>query len=160
VSVFICRWPNGDFSIVPAQTKDEAIQRLDEFGDADQAILTEISECMFNFSLDDEGQIVLDQVGERTEEWIAELCYPELETIFAAVDNETPEGMEKVREAVELERTRLVDKGPKRKPARTEIGRRLQAQTGMPSSLIDRHVEQVAKEMLEEDLETGSKKPN
>jgi hypothetical protein len=162
VSVFLCRWPNGDFSIVQAHSRDEAIERLDELGNADQAILKRMAACMFHFGLDDRGEIVLKETGAETEEIIAKECYPELEAVFAAADDdETPEERErKIREAVELERIRLADRHPTRKSPKTEIGRRLQEQTGMPSSLVDRHVERAAKEMLEKDVERGLKKPN
>ena len=130
MSVFLCRWPNGDFSIVQADSRDEAIERLDEFGEADQATLKRMSACMFNFGLDDRGEVVLKDTGEETEEIIAKECYPELEAVIAAVgdddEDETPEGERKTREAVELERTRLADRYPKRKSPKTEIGRRLQ----------------------------------
>ena len=37
---YLCRWPNGDFSIVNAKTKCDAIEMLDEWGNAEQAILS------------------------------------------------------------------------------------------------------------------------
>jgi hypothetical protein len=35
VPVYFCRWPNGDLSIVSAPNREEAVVRLDEFGNAD-----------------------------------------------------------------------------------------------------------------------------
>jgi hypothetical protein len=35
---------------------------------------------MFDFGLDDRGEVVLKDTGEETEEIIAKECYPELET--------------------------------------------------------------------------------
>ncbi len=39
MAVFLCRWPNGDISIVSARNKDDAIVKLDEIGNADHADL-------------------------------------------------------------------------------------------------------------------------
>jgi hypothetical protein len=35
--VYLCRWPNGDLTVVGASNKQEAIGLLDEFGNADHA---------------------------------------------------------------------------------------------------------------------------
>jgi hypothetical protein len=43
---YLCRWPNGDFSIVNARTKGEAIEMLDEWGNAEQAFLSRMADCM------------------------------------------------------------------------------------------------------------------
>jgi hypothetical protein len=64
MAIFICRWPNGEFSIVAARTKSDAIELLDEWGNAEQASLKQMPECMFDFRLDDRGQIELAQIGE------------------------------------------------------------------------------------------------
>jgi hypothetical protein len=37
MAMFLCRWPNGDFSIVSAATKSDAVELLDEWGNAEQA---------------------------------------------------------------------------------------------------------------------------
>jgi hypothetical protein len=49
MAVYLCRWPNGEFSIVSARTKDDAIELLDEWGNAEQASLTRMTDCMFDF---------------------------------------------------------------------------------------------------------------
>ena len=36
MAICLCRWPNGEFSIVNAKTKDDAIELLDEWGNAEQ----------------------------------------------------------------------------------------------------------------------------
>ena len=74
MAVYLCRWPNGEFSIVSARTKDDAIELLDEWGNAEQASLTRMSECMFDFRLSDDGQIELAGIGEATEEYVMETC--------------------------------------------------------------------------------------
>jgi hypothetical protein len=110
---YLCRWPNGDFSIVNAKNKGDAIEMLDEWGNAEEAILTPLTDCMFDFSLRDDGRIVLADIGEATHDCILETCYPELNNAFGAVElDETgqdysEQGRQQIRQAVELERTRL-----------------------------------------------------
>ncbi len=64
---FFCRWPNGDFSIVEAAGEDDAIEALDEFGNADGLQLVEVedSRLAMNFKLEDDGSFVLDQIGDQ-----------------------------------------------------------------------------------------------
>jgi len=113
MAIYLCRWPNGEFSIVNSKTKDEAIELLDEWGNAEQALLTRMTDCMFDFRLTDEGQIELANISEYTEERIMKTCYPNLSEVLATaeLDEEgidySETGRNKVREAVELERTRL-----------------------------------------------------
>jgi hypothetical protein len=51
MAIYLCRWPNGDFSIVNAKTKGEAIEMLDEWGNAERAIISRMTGCMFDFRL-------------------------------------------------------------------------------------------------------------
>src|SRR5712691_11621893 len=78
MAIYLCRWPNGEFSIVNAKTKGEAIELLDEWGNAEQAFLTRMTDCMFDFRLGDDGQIELADIGGSTHDCIMETCYPEL----------------------------------------------------------------------------------
>src|SRR5580700_6776998 len=78
MAIYLCRWHDGNFSIVNARTKEEAIELLDEWGNAEQAFLTRIADCMFDFRLDHDGRIELASIGESTEERIMKVCYPDL----------------------------------------------------------------------------------
>ena len=40
--LFLCRWPNGDCSVVRARTRIEAVRRLDEVGNAETCPLTQL----------------------------------------------------------------------------------------------------------------------
>jgi hypothetical protein len=73
---YLCRWPNGDFSIVNARTKAEAIEMLDEWGNAEQAFLSRMADCMLDFRLSDDGEIELLNISESTHDEIMETCYP------------------------------------------------------------------------------------
>ena len=160
MAVYLCRWPNGEFSIVSARTKDDAIELLDEWGNAEQASLTRMSDCMFDFRLSDDGQIELGGIGEATEEYIMETCYPELQkAVSTAEGDDSDVSQRQIREAVERERARLWDNQPPVKPAATQLGREIQKQLGAPSVVVDRIVRQVASKRLKS-KEGEGKKPN
>jgi hypothetical protein len=160
MAVYLCRWPNGEFSIVSARTKDDAIELLDEWGNAEQASVKRMTDCMFDFRLSDDGQIELGGIGEATEEYIMETCYPELQkAVSAAEGDDSDVSQRQIREAVERERTRLWDNQPAVKPAATQLGREIQKQLGAPSVVVDRIVRQVASKRLKS-KEGEGKKPN
>src|ERR1700732_1704355 len=150
MAIYLCRWPNGEFSVVSAKTKSDAIELLDEWGNAEQASLFRMPDCMFDFRLDDDGQIELADIGEATYDHILRTCYPELEkTLETAEGDDTGQGYsadsrERIREAVESERTRLWSNQPPVTEAQTERGREIQKQTGAASVVIDRIVRATA----------------
>jgi hypothetical protein len=115
MAMYLCRWPNGEFSIVNARTKSEAVELLDEWGNAEQATLTRMGDCMIDFRLNDSGEIELANIGEVTDECIMEICYPELDNAFATAEwdesgsDYSAAGHAQIRAAVELERNRLFD---------------------------------------------------
>lgn len=162
---YLCRWPNGDFSIVSARTKADAIEMLDEWGNAEQAVLSPLAECMFDFRLSDDGRIELEDIGEATYDHILQTCYPELNNTFATVEfDETGQdysekGRNQIREAVELERTRLSGSQPPVKEAETGLGREIQKQTGAASVVVNRIVRRAATRRLKSREGEGGK-PN
>src|SRR5260370_23557213 len=139
MAIYLCRWANGEFSIVNAKTKVEAIELLDEWGNAEQAFLVRLTDCMFDFRLGDDGQIELSDIGGSTRDCIMETCYPELNKAFATAEWDEPglghsgKGSEQIREAVEVERTRLWDSQLPAKEAETGVGREIQKRTGVSS---------------------------
>lgn len=165
MAVYICRWPNGEFSIVNAKTKSDAIELLDEWGNAEQASLTRMPECMLDFRLDDDGQIELASIGESTHDCIMQACYSELDKAFATAEfDETglgysTKGHEQIRKAVALERARLMDRPTRGKEAETALGREIQKQTGAASVVIDRILRAAATKRLRS-KEGEGKKPN
>ena len=154
--LFFCRWPNGDFSIVNAQDREDAVIQLDEWGNAEQAQLWPMETCMIDFRVNDSGEIELNDpgFGEEAHSEIMDRCYPELrkvlesEAIRSPDTNEYTEAAdEMIRAAVEHERTRVV--GKKGPDADTLTGRNLQQITGAPSALVNRLVQNVANQILE-----------
>jgi hypothetical protein len=165
MAIYLCRWPNGDFSIVNAKTKNEAIELLDEWGNAERAIVSRMTDCMFDFRLADDGGFELVEVGEGTREGVIEKCYPELNRALAAVEwderkeDYSTEGYRQIRAAVELERTRLLDNQPMPKEAETGIGREIQKETDAPSVVVNRIVREAASNRLKT-KEGEGKMPN
>jgi hypothetical protein len=140
--IFICRWPNGDVSMLSARNKDDAIEALDEFGNADNAYISQLKEqFLVDFRLTDDGHLELNQFGESTLDEIMEKAFPELERMKS-------DDPAIISQAVELERTRLSGKKKKTKEAKTGIGQRLQKQFGAAAVVADRAVERQAKEIL------------
>jgi len=165
MAMYLCRWPNGEFSIVNAPTKDDAILLLDEWGNAEQATLKRMPHSMFDFRLRDDGEIELADIGEATHDFIMETCYPELDKALSTAEWQhdgltfSANGQKQIRDAVERERTRLWSSQPPAKEAETELGRDIQKQTGAASAMVDRIVRQAATKRLQSEEGEG-KKPN
>ncbi|HEV2495313.1 MAG TPA: hypothetical protein VG204_19830 [Terriglobia bacterium] len=126
--VYLCRWPNGDFSLVTANTRREALVELDEWAGVHPCQLFPMDSCMVDFSLNDRGEIELKQFGEETEHSIWEISYPELHALLSSVlpqdgGEHTAEARESIRQAVQRERTRLWNNQQDSPPAETEIGK-------------------------------------
>jgi hypothetical protein len=138
MAIFLCRWPNGDCSLVSARTKAEAIERLDEVANAEGCPITQIEHLQIHFTLTDEGQLALDGLGEAMEEEIFELCYPELEQALADGDD--------LAVAVNRERDRVQVAAVK--APQTELGQRAKRELDMPTTLVDRLVSTAAKQRL------------
>jgi hypothetical protein len=162
MAMYVCRWPNGDFSIVSAATKEEAVILLDEWGNAERASLKRMPECMMDFRLRNDGQIELSSIGEATDEFIMQTCFPELDKAIKSAERTSDfpaDGKKQIRAAVKLERARLWMKQPRAKKAETALGRDIQKQTGAPSALVDRIVRQAAAKQLDS-VKIEAKKPN
>jgi hypothetical protein len=151
--VFLCRWPNGDVSIVAARNKDDAIYKLDEFDNADHAYISQLNELLVDFRLEEDGHLELSEFGESTEDEIMKKAFPELEKTLMSGEldrlNENSEAYKAaIRRVAELERKRLWGKKSKLKQAKTEIGQQLQTEMGAAAVVADRAVERRAKQIL------------
>lgn len=161
---YLCRWPNGDFSLVTANTQREALVELDEWDAAHSSQLFPLESCMVDFRLNDLGEIELKQFGEETEDIIWETSYPELRALLSRVvpqnaSEYTAETKESIRQAVEHERTRLWKNQPESPPAETEIGRTLQKRLRTSGPVADYYVQEMATRILESEDDKGGK-PN
>ena len=95
--LFICRWQNGDFSAVSAASRDEAMELLDEVGNADVADLFTAKNFMVHFQLKAEADNVEDPVpvelegfGDETYEVLCERVYPVYGKVSAKVVDDLP----------------------------------------------------------------------
>lgn len=157
--VFLCRWPNGDISIAAARTKDDMIEKLDEFGNADHADLFQLRDFMVDFTLKDDGGLRLSDFGESgfgevAIQEIMDKAYPELEKILMSdelekLEHSSPEYQAAIRKAVEVERNRLERRTKNAKEPKTELGKHIQKQIDAPAVMVDRIFEQVGKEVLD-----------
>lgn len=161
---YLCRWPNGDFSIVGASTKREAILALDEWAGAHPSQVHALSSFKADFRLTDEGEIELTEFGEETSDLIWETCYPDLRDLIhddAVTDMAggfRPEGRERVLKAVTHERERLWNNQPVDTP-KTELGKRIANSLGTSAVVADHHAENLTQRILESEAgEDG--KPN
>ena len=95
--VYICRWPNGDFSAVSATDRDQAIYLLDEVDNADRAeVFRAPSNFMVHFRLIDKVRdpqefwpVELEGFGEATNELAGRLYpkYHEAKDVLAASED-------------------------------------------------------------------------
>ena len=74
--LYLCRWPNGDASVVMARNKTAAIIQLDEFDNAEYAEISRLNEFLVDFRLDDEGRLELAGIGEGAENAIMKTAFP------------------------------------------------------------------------------------
>ena len=164
--VFICRWPNGNFSFVFARSKLEAVHTLDEMGNAEGCPVRMAKEFMVHFRLTDDGHFEFKEFGEGTDYEISKE-YPLLEQAAFQLYDEDPyfelastsrtkNQRHRIRDAVQAERERVKRK-PVKKP-QTLRGLEMEPFLDAPSTLIDQIVRQVAEEQREKS--EAKKKPN
>ena len=152
--LYLCRWPNGDFSVVKADSRREAIIELDEWAGAEPAWLAPMDECMIDFRLNDHAEIELLEFGEETTDFIWDRCYPALraalpdDAVGSGVGEHKASVAEIIKAAVEHERKRLWTAPRDGTPARTELGRELQKRLGTVGVVADHYVEIAANEIL------------
>jgi len=79
--LYICRWQNGDFSVVEAKNKEDAIEMLDEAANAEGFPLHAVSDFMAHFRLADTGEIELKGFGEDFDDFLYDNIYPTLSEV-------------------------------------------------------------------------------
>jgi|ERR1051325_759327 hypothetical protein len=156
---YVCRWQNGDFSVVDAISKTEAIIQLDQEANADVADVFLLRNFMVHFTLrkkaeylDETIPVELESFGEETEEFLTTRLYPVYsKTLFevnealpdnepdheTVSDQEYQKALSKVTSALQTERKRR--QGTK-KPNWSEDPeiRHCQELTDMPKALAAR----------------------
>ena len=140
--LFLCRWPNGDCSIVLARNETEAIERLDEVGNAEGCPITRLRGLQVHFSLTDGGELSVTGLGDDTRSDVFEFCYPLLDSVLGTDDEAA------IRDAVAKERERITVDPVTAEEPRTEIGKDLKSELGMPTTLVNKLVDQVSRKKL------------
>jgi hypothetical protein len=125
--LFICRWQNGDFSAVSASSREEAMELLDEVGNADVAEVFTAKRFMVHFQLKKQVDNVEEPVpvdfegfGEETYDMLRERVYPvyskaalrvhdEVHANCDATDREDHAELKLLNDAVVTERIRNSD---------------------------------------------------
>ena len=159
--VFMCRWPNGDFSFVSAANKQEAVETLDEIDNAEGCPLSVVEDFVVHFRLEEDGTIELEGFGEVTEEAVWKE-YPILDKTLVQViekvkgESLTREDMQVIGEAVNKERERV--KPQEVQQPDTLLGQQIKNAKDAPTSIVDREIEKSTIEKLKEFNPKG--KPN
>lgn len=156
MALYLCRWENGDFSIVQARNKDHALEMLDEMDNAEGLPLYPITDFMAHFRLTDEGTVEFEGFGEYFSDHVREQVHPILGALDVFPFDASPEDKERISAAVGQERNRL--KAKEAAEPDTEIGKQVKAQLDMPTAVVNRQVRRVAREVLRETRPKG--KPN
>ena len=155
--LFLCRWYNGDCSVVWARNKDDAIVELDQVANAEGCPITELQTFQVHFTLTDRSELALDGFGEGTKEDMISGAYPLLDKALqdacGDADYDGDESLSADRRAaiahaVEQERRRIELGETQTKEPLTELGRGVKNHTDMPTVLIDRLVRQGATKTL------------
>ena len=157
--LFLCRWSNGDCSVVWARNTEDAIVELDQVANAEGCSITAVPTFQVHFTLTDRGELVLDGFGDGTKEEMVSLAYPLLDKALqdacADLDDDGYESLPADRRAaiaraVEQERSRIDrDRTPTKEPL-TGLGRDVKNHTDMPTVLIDRMVRTSATKTLKD----------
>jgi hypothetical protein len=155
MSVYLCRWSNGDLSFVDASCREEAVEALDEVANAEGCQLFLFDQFMVHFALTDDGGFEFEGFGEETDNQIWDR-YPVLEKAFESLyesdpsferrELANPEHTALIRDAVNKERERV--KYREAKNPETLLGQDIKRQMDAPSSMIDREVKKVANKRL------------
>lgn len=158
MSLYLCRWPNGDCSVVWARNKEDAIVELDQVGNAEGCPVTQLHQFQVHFRLTDDGKLAFESLSDETSAAIFHFAYPLLEKTLSEVYGEgdinqetfTPEQQARIQAAVEQEGERVRVASKNIAEPETEMGHDIKKQTGMATPLINRIVRQTAQEILKD----------
>jgi hypothetical protein len=154
--LYVCRWKNGDFSVVQAKNKEHAIEMLDEAANAEAFPLYAISDFMAHFRLADTGEIELQGFGDDFDGFLDDHIYPTLSKVQMSLGGNESADDPRIKAAVKAERDRIKPRATD--DPDTEFGKKLKADTDLPTSVVNRKVHAHAREILKNTNLKG--KPN
>src|SRR5215470_18633016 len=86
--VYMCRWENGEVSVVSAKSKKDVCLLLDELAEVEPDDLHPVSDFMLSFKLTDNGALdEVSEMGEDTQELFNQTIYPVLFQAKMKVDS-------------------------------------------------------------------------
>ena len=139
----------------------------DHVANAEACSVTQVRTFQAHFVLNEQGRLMLEALGEGTEEEIVSSAYPLLDAALSdayadgvcdSYETLPPDRRAAIARAVEAEQSRMSgDRTPTAEPL-TQAGRDVKKQTGLPTVLVDRIVRDVATEKLKHFRGRG--KPN
>ncbi|MCZ2078670.1 MAG: hypothetical protein LC130_27200 [Bryobacterales bacterium] len=143
--LYLYRWPDGDVSIVYADSPVEALVQLDEFGEAGTEGLVKFDQFLANFKLTDRGAVVLDRLSEAAGPEFWTRSYPLLAEAFAELgidpgeerDQLTAVEARRIKKAVKAELERVLPNLADAAPAESTVGRHLQDQMHISGPVAD-----------------------
>jgi hypothetical protein len=124
MSLYICRWQNGNVSAVSAASRENAILLLNEIGNAEACELFSVTDFMVHFRLKDEADNIegaspleLQEFGGKTLDMLFDRVYPvyakaSMDSVEAWTDDESvqsakvEEVLRNLNDALSAERTR------------------------------------------------------
>jgi len=103
--VFVCRWPNADFSAVSATSREEALELLSEVGNAASSELFVANNFMVHFHIKNEPDgfeemlpLEFGGFGEQTHRMLCERVYPAYCAAISEIDKDRPGADDLVKE--------------------------------------------------------------
>ena len=150
--LFLCRWPNGDCSIVAARDREAAIDLLDnEVGDAESLPLYRLAgDFLVNPELRNDGRFELDGDQPFSSDLASEILrrvYPLLDAALQETGSASENtARRKIAEAVKEEKGRVTNRKVR---AATPTGRRLREIANVPANKADRIAWEAARKKLQ-----------
>jgi hypothetical protein len=163
MGVYLCRWPNGDVSLVSGKNRLEIDSVLDEVGNPDATELIPIRHAVaVHFRLkekidSDDGVASCLKLEGFDERLASEFyrAYPILDEVLSKEDA-TPE---EIAAAVEKERNRMEEEEPPDLSADPNIAK-VQCMTDLPKSLAEHHVKTAKAIASRQNRPAQTKAPN
>jgi hypothetical protein len=165
--LFICRWQNGDLSAVSASSREEAVELLDEVGNADVAELFTAKRFMVHFQLkkqvdnvEEPVPVDLEGFGEETYDTLRERVYPVYNKASMRIHNnlhahndvpkeEYDTALKALNDALAAERMRSVDSKKPELSDNPDVAK-LQKQVDVPRAMAEQIVKQRRRRAISE----------
>jgi hypothetical protein len=149
--VWLCRWPNGDSSVVYAETKRQAMGILDQWGPADPALMKKLESFGVDIRLTDDAEFELGDLDETFAGELYDFSYSHLKDAFSLEDE--ADNLRLKREAVLVEREKFSALPPLTE-AETEGGRQhMELGMGLSPAVADLWAQQAAERKSESEEE-------